>query len=557
MKTKSIILLFLLVGFYTVAQQNAVITEKDYPVRYKKAVQLFANEQYQDAQNEFALLTSRKFVNAMVPYAHYYHALSSYKLKKYFDARITLRQLVDRYPDWSKIDDAYYFFADACLADNYFDEGLQYINRLTNPTLKREAIDLQYFYFSRIKDLNQLKALNTRFGSNSIIAERLVDAIQRQKNVSREDLELSDKLTNRFNIGVSESTETKKKTKVSDNSTVNIALFLPFKLNEFSASSTNRSNQYIYDMLEGMKLAKQKLESEKINVNLYSYDVDRSADPIVNVVKNPNFEEVDLIIGPLYPEANKITNTFAKENNVAQLHPLSNNLQLVQTEKNVFLGQPSYEIQSQKAIEHVMTVNPVQSVSIYFGNTRRDSTFAYIYRDKAIEKGFSVLTIKRYTNPESIDSRKPGHIFIVGSEDNFGPKVVSAIDRKKLSVPVVATSSAFDFEGGSLSVFNRQLFLIKTDFIDSNKEDVKIFRSNYIASQNIVPSYYSYLGYDYVLFFGRILNNVKDSIRKELDSIEYTQGFTLSGFDYTNGANDNHIVPIVRYQDGKFIEVTR
>lgn len=555
MKTKSIILFFLLVGFYTVAQQNTVITEKDYPVRYKKAVQLFANEQFQEAQTEFVQLTNRKFVNAMVPYAHYYHALCSYKLKKYFDARITLRQLVDRYPEWNKIEDAYYLFADACLADNYFDEGFQYIARLNNPTLKKEANDLQYNYFSKIKDINQLKALNARFGTNSIIAERLVDAIQKQKNVSREDLELSDKLTNRFGLGGSEAKEQKTKTK-SDN-IINIALFLPFKLNEFNPLSINRSNQYIYDMYEGMKLAKQKLESEKITVNLYTYDVDRTAEPITSVVKNSEFQNVDLIIGPLYPEANKATSTFTKANDIVQLHPLSNNIQLVQNEKNTYLGQPSYEIQASKAIDHILTVNPVQSVSIYYANTRRDSTFAYIYRDKAMERGFTIVAIKKFTNPESIDSRKSGHIFIVGSEDTFGTKVINAIDKKKLNVPIIASSTAFDFEGGSLSVFNRQLFLIKTDYIDNSKEDVKIFRNNYITSQNIVPSYFSYLGYDYVLFFGRIINKANDSIRKELDSIEYTQGFTLSGFDYTNGANDNHIVPIVKYQDGKFIEITR
>ncbi len=60
-----------------------------------------------------------------------------------------------------------------------------------------------------------------------------------------------------------------------------------------------------------------------------------------------------------------------------------------------------------------------------------------------------------------------------------------------------------------------------------------------------------------LLFYARMLNNGKNQLRTVLNAIEYTQGYTLDGFDYTNGSNENQIVPIIKYQDGKFIEVMR
>lgn len=559
-RRSSNLLILLLISYASVAQQ-VVLSERDYALKYKKAVQLFADQKYFEAKDELTPLTSRRYENSMVPFVLYYHALSSFKLLRNFESRSSLRQLFERFPDWKKIDEAYYLYANACFAESYIDEGMQYVNRITNSVLRQDIENMQYFYFSKYKDPAQLKTLSQKFPNNAIIAQLLVDSIQKNRYASREDLELSDRLTNQFNLGTIKK-DTPKKTNVpvikESNGVINVAVLLPFRLFEFEPAKMNRANQYIYDMYVGMKLAKEKLEMEQINVNLFTFDIDRDASVVSELVNNDNFNKVDLVIGPLYPDANKIVNTFAKANDVVQVHPLSNNRQLIVNDKTTFLASPSYEMQSAKAIDYITSQNTPRSVAIYYGNTRKDSTFAYIYRDKAVESGMSVTTIKRFTNPEDIDiKRKPGHVFISGSDASFGAKVVSALDKKKVTSPVVAASSAFDFEGSSLNVFNRQLYLIQLDYINREKEEVKNFRSSYINAQNIIPSYYGYWGYDTLLFYARMLNSGKNIFRSNLDAIEYTQGYVLDGFDYTNGSNENKIVPIIKYQDGKFIEVAR
>lgn len=553
-------LFILLLITHALVAQQATLSEREYALRYKKAVQLYAGQQYLEAQSELTPLTNRKYTNSMVPYAHFYHALCSFKQNKFFEARIVLRQLFERFPDWDKIDEAYYLYANAALSDNYIDEGMQYINRISGTILKKDIENMLYYHFSKVTDRTQLKQLNQKFPNNAVIAQILVDNIQKSRNVSKEELEISDQLTNRFNLGES-TTNPKKSTtqhKRENKGVVNIAVLLPFRLNDFDASKGNRANQYIYDLYAGMKLAKNKLEAEQINVNLLTFDIDRDASLISALVEDNQFSQIDLLIGPLYPEANKIANNFAKSNDVVQVHPLSNNRQLISSDKNTFLAAPSFETQSAKALEYMKTQTIGRTVAIYYGNTRKDSTFAYAYRDEATKAGIEVITIRKFTNPEDIDTRRrPSHVFISGSETTFGGKVINALDKKKITSPIIAASSAFDFEGSSLTIFSRELSLIQLDYVNRDKDEVKNFRSLYFNEQNIAPSYYSYWGYDMLIFYARMLNAGKNQLRNSLNAIEYTQGYTLDGFDYTNGSNENQIVPIIKYQDGRFIEVMR
>lgn len=557
MKRCYCLFILLLISHVLVAQQ-ATLSEREYALKYKKAVQLYAAQQYFEAQSELTPLTNRKYSNSMVPYAHFYHALCTFKQNKFFETRIVLRQLFERFPDWDKIDEAYFLYASAALTDNYIDEGMQYLNRISGTALKTDIENMLYYHFSKVTDRTLLKQLNQKFPNNAIIAQLLVDNIQKSRTVSKEDLEISDRLTNKFNLGVNQAVSKKTNSKRETKGVVNVAVLLPFRLNDFDASKSNRANQYIYDMYVGMKLAKSKLEAEQINVNLLTFDIDRDANLISTLVENNQFSQVDLLIGPLYPEANKIANYFAKSNDVVQLHPLSNNRQLITDGKNTFLAAPSFETQSAKGLEYMKSQTIGRTVAIYYGNTRKDSTFAYAYRDEAIKAGVEVITIKKFINAEDIDTRRrASHIFISGSEESFGGKVINALDKKKVTSPIIATSSAFDFDVSSLNIFNRELLLIQLDYINRDKDEVKNFRSTYFNEQNSTPSYYSYWGYDMLLFYARMLNNGKNQLRSSLNAIEYTQGYTLDGFDYTNGANENQIVPIIKYQNGKFIEVIR
>ncbi len=553
---RNLCLFIFFLSIQTLFAQQSNLNERDFALKYKKAVQLYATQQFSEAKNELAPLTLQKYNNAMVPYAHFYHALASSKLQNYFEARVMLRQLFERFPDWEKLEEAYYLYANAAFAENNIDEGMLYLNRIVSNDLKKDIDNLEYHYFNQLNDRDLLKSLNKKYPNNGIIAQILVNNIQKSKNINKEDLEISDNLTNRFNLD--ENLSKKNSAKRDGNNAIDVAILLPFKINEFDASKINRSNQYVYDFYAGMKLAKEKLETEQITVNLFTFDVERDTKTISELMTNKDFSKIDLLFGPLYPEPNNSLLPFVKVNHLVQVHPFSNNLKLVERESDIFLATPSYEYQANRALDFIKTESLSKVIDIYYGNSKKDSTLGYIYKSMATAKGFTVNVIKKFAGEKDLDlRRKAGHIFIAGSDPSFGGKLINALEKKKVDVPLVGISTAFDFENSALSVFNRALYLIQLDFVNKEKEEVKNFKSLYYSQQNILPSYYSYLGYDLMLFYGRILKYGKENLRLRLNEIEYTQGFTLNGFDFTENANENKIVPIVRYQNGNFYEIVR
>lgn len=57
-----------------------------------------------------------------------------------------------------------------------------------------------------------------------------------------------------------------------------------------------------------------------------------------------------------------------------------------------------------------------------------------------------------------------------------------------------------------------------------------------------------------MLFFGRQLARSGGQLRNRSALRSDTDDYLLSGFDYTK-SNDNQIVPIVRYEGGRFVKI--
>ena len=132
-----------------------------------------------------------------------------------------------------------------------------------------------------------------------------------------------------------------------------------------------------------------------------------------------------------------------------------------------------------------------------------------------------------------------------------------ATGRKLTTTPVIATSTSFNLQQSRLARFGSRLYLIDTDPVDRDKETIRQFQKNYFSKTNTFPSVYSYQGYDQLLFFARMLYKYKDKLSDGLQSRKYgEEEYLLAGFDYTK-ANENQIMPVLKYNGSKWIPVDR
>ncbi|MGV3560629.1 ABC transporter substrate-binding protein [Larkinella arboricola] len=534
--------------------------------RFRSAVRFIEQKEYVKAKAELIPLTQLRS-GGIVPFAYYYHALADFRQKRFSESRMMLKQLMDRFPDWKMMDDAHYLMGAAYFEGGQYEEGTESLSRIGDSALKTEAGKLETHHFSQINDLNRLKQMQKEFPDNRNLALALIGLIQRTSTATA-DLELSDRLSNRFGVPTvtrpvttepTASTSTASKPEKNRNKGYyNVAVLFPFRVNEIDPRATGRSNQYALDLYNGMKLAKSKLQSEGITVNLFAYDVDNDASKMTALVNNPAFVQNDLLIGPLYAEPNRIATEFANKNNILLVNPISTSSELVANQPLAFLAAPSLNQQALKTANFARTLSTVKKTAIYFGTSRKDSTLAVLYQNEMKRLGFAVMDFRKIGNdPEAIritETSKPGHIFLVSSDENAGPKLLRVLAQRKVSAPVIATSSAFDFVKDPLSTFiKNDLYLVYPEFVDPQRPQTTEFEEQYLEQRNLIPSTYAYQGYDMLLFFGRALARTRGELtnRSQLRA-EPEDGYLLSGYDYTV-SNENQVVPIIKFDGTRFV----
>jgi len=532
--------------------------------RYRNGVRLVQEGNYSQARAELAPLTQRRS-GGVAPYAHYYVALADYREKKYNEARLMLRQLIERFPEWNKLEEAYYLLASASLEAGLYEDGLEAATRVTQAALRPELAKLETLSYARITDLNRLKALHKAYPDNRSLALALIDLIQRTSS-DRNDLALSDRLTNRFGVPAPAvrpaqdgATQTRPE-RIRNRGYYNVGILFPFRLPELSPDRTGRNNQDALDLYNGMKLAKAKLQAEGIAINLFAYDVDNDTTQVRDLINNASFQQNDLLYGPLYADPNRLMTQYAERSGIPLINPIATSSELVANQQLAFLAQPSLRQQASQTVAYARSLSPVRKVAIYYSTSRRDSSLAALYAEECKRLNFQITEIRKLTNEVTAgvtltEPSRPGHIFLAASDEKSGPRLLQVLTARRVVAPLIASASAFDLEKNTLSTFNRpDLYLLHPEYVDARRPEVQQFRQEYLNQRNLIPSVYAYQGYDMLLFFGRMLarNQGQLPARPVLKALQ--DDYLLAGFDYTL-SNENAAVSIVKFSEGQFVKV--
>ncbi|NIJ54034.1 ABC transporter substrate-binding protein [Dyadobacter arcticus] len=564
------LILFTYLGLdYSVFGQNVAQTES----RYRAAVNDYKQGRYAMAMDKLFPLTSINVKTTYSPYAQYYYALSAYQLKRLKDSRQMLLQLQSRYPGWNKINDVYYLLGTIGLENGQFNEGLENLLRIKDSSFAKDVQALKYHHLSSIKDLGKLKELQRQYGSDREIALVLFQNIQGSTTSPQSDIQIADQLEKQFKFtkkekAVSEETPKRSTPKADTQWTkgyLDISVLLPFRLDEFSTSK-HRSNQFAYDYYQGLTMAKEQLLSEGINVNLWAYDVGTDAKSMESIVDNKNFQLSDMVIGPLYSSTFDVTANYISQSGAIMLNPLSTDIGLLKSASNIYLGHPSITYQTQRAAQWMRTQGSGLSAAVFYGNTAKDSLMAASYANEWKSKGGKIIGMVKIlgdrewieSNISSYETVKPSHIALFSTDGSSGASLMQVLNGRKLTtIPVLATSTSFNSQQSRVTKYGSRLYLINADYVDREKESIRLFQKDYWNKTSTFPTVYSYQGYDQLLFFGRMLSKYKDRFSNGLQSRKYgEEEYLLAGFDYTK-ANENQITPVLKFNGSKWVPVDR
>ncbi|MCE7064664.1 ABC transporter substrate-binding protein [Dyadobacter sp. CY326] len=566
-----IVLMFFLAGLGNAAfaQSNAQAEG-----RYKSALSDYKQARYAAAMEKLSPLTSVNTKTPFSPYAHYYYALSAYQLKRYKESKQMLLQLQSRYPGWNRIAEAQYLLGAIALESGQLNDGLDYLTKIKDSSLAKDILALKQHHLDAITDLAKLRELQRQYPNDRDIALTLVHFIESSPSSTQTDLQIADQLQRQFKFSKKEkvaSAEEKPKRSIPKSESqwtkgyMDVSVLLPFRLDEFSTGK-RRSNQFAYDYYLGLTMAKEQLATEGITVNLWAYDMSADAKTMEAIVDNKNFQQSDMVIGPLYPGTFDVTANYITNSNAVMLNPLSTDGNLLKAGSNIYLAHPSIAFQMQKAAQWMKTQAMGLSIAIYYGTTPKDSAMAFAYANEWKGKSGKVLEMVKIqpdrewleTNVSTFETAKPSHVALFSSNGSTGPMIMDMLtDRKLTTTPVIATSTSFNLQQSRLGRFGSRLYLIDTDPVDREKESIREFQKNYWNKTSTFPSVYSYQGYDQLMYFARMMYKYKDRLRDGMQSARLgEEEYLLSGFNFTK-SNENQITPVLKYNGSKWTPVDR
>ena len=522
-----------------ILSSQAQTPDANYQQRYKNAVGLYSSNDFLPAANEFSLLINPPIKNDLVPYSHYYYALSALKLNRFGEGQQMLQQLRDRFPTWNKMDDVNYLSADLAFRQKQIGRALGYLQAINSQTIKQDGEQLEKYYIGQIKDAATLKMLYQQFPYDLVISQTLATLPKTQPT------------------NASQNPAKTKKTGI------NVAVLFPFKIDDFLIEQRDRNNQFAYDLYDGMKMAQTQLLQEGITLNLTTFDAGNDIKTTADILNSVSFQQSDLVFGPLYSETAKLVADYAETNKKYLILPTAVTNEVLNNRKNTFLTHSTFETQASEIFDFMKIQNATypKKIAIFYNPTRRDSLLASAFRTKALASGFQVLdyrkTREKIDSTSTIDERnRPSYVFVSSTNDNDGNKVSAMLSKKRLSVPMAVTSSAFDWNKTSMSsISNRNMFLVGNDFIDQNKQQVRDFQKIYVTKRNTIPSVYVMQGYDMMLFYGRMFQKYKTNLNVGLSMQKYDE-YLLQGFDYTI-SNDNKASTYFKLEDARLVTIEK
>ena len=560
---------------------------------------IFAQSSYSDFleikklfnQNKYPELLSQelsfKKSDEFYPYIIFYRAVSYHKINDKNNSLRLLKNLINDFPNWSQIDEVFYWAVRIELEFNNINNALEYFSKIKEKSINES---LHIFLDLKIKLINSfsvLKKWNEDYPSNLVVAKYYGRKLLKEY-LDEETLKEIKKLLE-F-VPKNELFQSEKKT-------FNIAILLPFMYSSIENNYFIRNNSFILDLYAGINYAFKNFEGNKTNIIINSFDTKRDPDVVREIINSGDLSDTDLIIGPLYGKPIEIIKQFCLENKVLMINPLSNNSLIIQDNNYSLLFQPSLETIAKKAASYASSKFENKNAIIFYENNYQDSLLASTYINHLEEDSFNIIysksvsledsrlildslsstfeeilndsvydtlinvsdiiikdgrgidnldTMYKYVDRFYIGNDSIGHVFVSSKNSLFASNVISAIDIREDTIPVIGFDAWLDYNLISVDQFeNLNISMISPSFHVSEDIIYDQMKSYFINNTGRNISQNFIYGVELMNMIMRINDNYNNFFQFGIRNEKIIPGVIGSGSFYEN-FNDNQVVPIIR-----------
>ncbi|SMD46379.1 ABC-type branched-chain amino acid transport system, substrate-binding protein [Aquiflexum balticum DSM 16537] len=539
-------LLILLLFFNEVYSQDQL-------AEYRRAKTLMEYGNYKDAMELLRPYMEESDFGALSYYAKYHFAYSAFKNNQIELVKSVLQPLLE-VQSFNKKDEVKYLLALAYFKEENYLNALQEIETILDESIFSEAEKASYNYLQNVS-VSFLVSNLSKFQRNSGYLLVLKEQLEKQSLMSSDEKLVYQKLRN---ISTGEPVvENNKNMQVLD-----IAMVLPFNYSGGSGVQSFNSGNFVFELFQGINFALKEFKNKGVKINVKTFDTQRDLDKLRNILVDPFMQQVDLIIGPIYPDETEIVMAFAEKNNVPFVNPLSNIDDRLGELEFAYLFRPSVSSLSNALIEYLRKNVEGKRLAIAYSNTVRDEQLAKKIAESSERFGYVNMFNRQVSNKDinrffddtqlRYDSLSKADVIVILSDDpNIASSTFGFMESQNIKVPVVVLDSWLNFNFASYEMLESQNFVfLGNNTMNFNSEYLIQFRTDFYKKHLIYPSSNAHLGYELIYWIVETINPSKGfDFRKNLNQRGYQSGRISYGFDFTNSFN-NRYVPILELESG-------
>lgn len=561
---------------------NSATAQTNYQQQYTISKKLFSEGKYNLAMESFKKLIPYDQNNPYREYASFYYAISAYHQNFKAVAKDMFGQIKTLYPTWDKMDEVNIWMAKIHFDNKDYFQGLKLLSELKDEKTRQSVSEMKRQAISGVTDVETLKMMLENYPKDAVIGEKLAHELSKNQT-DLEDQKLLETLIEKFDLKKSDYIIETPETIHKDVYTVSV--LFPFVVNTLDVSTSRKRNQFVLDLYEGMMLAVDTLAKQGIKISLRAYDTERSPERIKSLLLMHELKSSDMIVGPLYSEENAAVQEFSQVNQINLFNPISNNYELVKNNTYGFLFQPSYETIGRQSAEFLAGVKRNKKCMVFYGESKRDSTLAANFLEKAQQSGLKILRAERVTKetsrkileilatPTEVDEFKIpkqftlpkdslGSVFVASDDPLIYTKVISCVETRKDSVTIIGSESWLDQAAVDYSKYESlKIVLYGPNFSADNNPAYLAFQRKFIREHgrnSSASSYTNYakIGYDFMLFAGNTLKKHGVYFQDAISKNKQVPGYLTGGYDFTIGRT-NQYVPFIQFKNGKLVEIPK
>lgn len=310
-------------------------------------------------------------------------------------------------------------------------------------------------------------------------------------------------------------------------SSYNVVLALPFLGQKFdeTASELYENSLWAVNFYAGAKLAMNVLEQEGVNMNVSVLDTRASASNVASMLKTKSdLLNAKLIIGPYRKDNISQMAKYAMDHDITMVSPQGTSSQITEKNPNYVQVNPSLKSHCEAIMNDVLDhYDPKNIVLVAKANPNEKARLQYFYDEyiKRVGKEDTIMLKELIIS----DSESAGlkdmdlmpfieladtSVFIVPSwSESFVYSLLRKIDDSRQpynDIIVYGMPQWMQFDKIDYSYYEKlKVHITSSGFVDPASDEIKQFKRNYFAKYGTVPRQEAFLGYDVMLYFGRML----------------------------------------------------